>query len=258
MLTPSDPGSPFVSRSVQRLAVAADARASTEVSLSQLFGDLTRGRCHVVEEFFSETRCFLVVSFAREARFEPIEGRRLEILERVLGGMRQKNIALDFDLAASTVALNARLALEALGVSGKPSRMHPLLMLAARAAARGVNVDARCASVAGPDGELRVVSLARPDQGLDRDLPSAELAVVRSLIEGCSYEEIAAARGTSTRTVANQISAVFRRLRVSGRSELVHRLFLDDPRIGDAFDGERRTLSPHDSEPPVSSTRRSA
>jgi len=35
-------------------------------------------------------------------------------------------------------------------------------------------------------------------------------------------------RGTSTRTVANQVTAVFRRLRVSGRNDLVQRLFLDE------------------------------
>jgi DNA-binding CsgD family transcriptional regulator len=65
-------------------------------------------------------------------------------------------------------------------------------------------------------------------------LPAAELAVIRQLVEGHSYAEIAAERGTSTRTIANQITAVFRRLRVSGRNELVQRLFLDqdqNPRV---------------------------
>jgi DNA-binding NarL/FixJ family response regulator len=56
------------------------------------------------------------------------------------------------------------------------------------------------------------------------------LSVLRSLVEGNCYLDIARARGTSTRTIANQISMVFRRLRVSGRNELVQRLFIDGAR----------------------------
>ena len=48
------------------------------------------------------------------------------------------------------------------------------------------------------------------------------------LVEGLCYDEIARRRGTSTRTIANQISAVFRRMRVSGRNDLVQRLFAGD------------------------------
>jgi DNA-binding CsgD family transcriptional regulator len=71
-----------------------------------------------------------------------------------------------------------------------------------------------------------VASMPRPDRRLHAALPPAELSVVRLLIEGQCYAEIARNRGTSVRTIANQITAVFRRLRVSGRSELLHRLFL--------------------------------
>jgi DNA-binding NarL/FixJ family response regulator len=53
--------------------------------------------------------------------------------------------------------------------------------------------------------------------------------VIRELVEGRSYEEIAARRGTSQRTIANQIVAVFRRKAVSGRNDLVHRLFEESP-----------------------------
>lgn len=204
-------------------AIAADAAATAEISLSLLWRELTRGVSRVVHGFFSHTRCYLLVSTATAA---PIEGRRLEILESVLSGLRQKNVAMDLELAPSTVALNSRLGLESLGVVGKPSRAHPLLMLAARAAAEPAQLSARLAHLSvGRDTELRVIGAARSDRALVGVLPPAELAVIGSLIEGLTYQEIARARGTSTRTIANQISAVFRRLRVSGRNELVHRLF---------------------------------
>jgi DNA-binding CsgD family transcriptional regulator len=141
----------------------------------------------------------------------------------------QKNIAMDLDLAPSTIALNSRLALESFGIARKPSRVHPLLMLAAKAASTGSTTLARCAIFATRQGcELLVVSAPRPDLRLATLLPSAELAVIRRLVEGLSYVEIAHTRGTSTRTIANQITAVFRRLHVSGRNELVQRLFANE------------------------------
>jgi hypothetical protein len=47
---------------------------------------------------------------------------------------------------------------------------------------------------------------------------------VRGLLEGRNYLEIAKKRGTSTRTVANQLAAAFRRLGVSGRASLLNHI----------------------------------
>lgn len=273
MVTPTDPVSSIVScgsdppsvsatvdrpkhePSVQELAVAADAASSNELCVAALWRELSRGRYRVVEGFFSEQRCFLVLSVHAGSAQKPIEGRRLEILEAVLGGLRQKNVAMDMKLAPSTVALNARLALEGLGVGGKPSRAHPMLMLAARNATGELPLSSRYSTVESRDGsELCVVSLPRPDLALDGLLPSAELSVIRSLIEGSSYEQIAETRGTSTRTVANQISAVFRRLHVSGRNELVLRLFVGEE-LTKLPGPVRETLAPAEPAPPASARR---
>lgn len=206
--------------------VAADANATTEIHLSLLWRELARGVSQVVDGFFSDERCYLVLAMKSEP--EPLEGRRLQILEAVLSGLRQKSIAIDMQLAPSTVALNSRLALESLGVSGKPSRAHPLLMLAARAATEPASASAKCSVLLTDDNrELRVIGMARPDTAVSRKLPTAESSVIRCLVEGLCYSEIARRRGTSQRTIANQISAVFRRLQVSGRNELVQRLFVD-------------------------------
>jgi len=217
-------------REALRLSViAADAHATADISLALLWRELARGRYGVVDGFFSEERCHLVLSTHAGSAAQPIDPRRLEILVAVLGGLLQKNVALDFDLAPSTIALNSRLALESMGVKSKPSRVHPLLMLAAKAASDSRPTLAKCSSFATREGrELLVVSAARPDLQLQALLPSAELAVIRRLVEGLSYVEIARARGTATRTIANQITAVFRRLHVSGRNELVQRLFSEE------------------------------
>jgi DNA-binding CsgD family transcriptional regulator len=103
-------------------------------------------------------------------------------------------------------------------------------MLTAYASRNSQPISVRCAAFVADHRELRVISVPRPDHALGPLLPAAELSVIRALIEGASYGQIARGRGTSARTIANQISAVFRRLRVSGRNELIQRLFLDELR----------------------------
>ena len=52
-------------------------------------------------------------------------------------------------------------------------------------------------------------------------LAAAERDVLRRILRGESNAEIAAARGTAVRTVANQVSSIFHKLGVSSRGELV-------------------------------------
>lgn len=240
-----------VRRAVRMSAVAADAKGSAEINLATLWRELARGECYVVDELFTDTRCYLVLAYRADESVRPIEGRRLDILQAVLRGLPQTNVAIDLKLAPSTVALNSKLGLENLGVSAKPSRVHPLLMLAARAASEPSVALASCSSFAIADRPLRVIGARRPDRHLEKLLPAAELAVIRRLVEGSSYAEIATGRGTSMRTIANQITAVFRRLRVSGRNELLHRLLFDEGLIRLPAKPITETLSPPP--PPASS-----
>lgn len=63
---------------------------------------------------------------------------------------------------------------------------------------------------------------ARP-RAVER-LTAAERAVALDAIAGRSNRAIAARRGTTPRTVANQLCAVYRKLRVASRAELAARL----------------------------------
>jgi DNA-binding NarL/FixJ family response regulator len=227
-------------------AIEADLASNLRISLSGLWCGLVAGEYRVVDGFFTLERCYLVFA-KRQDKGETLSGRRLEILMSVLTGQCQKRVAIDLALAPSTVALNARLALESLGVGDRPSRAHPLLMLAARAFCEA---DKKCcgslSQLRDGEDELQVVSVPRPDHRLTNRLPPAELDVVRRLIEGLPYSDIARQRGTSMRTVANQITAVFRRMKVSGRNDLLMRLFSDD---GQAE--QSNLLSPPPVPPPV-------
>lgn len=206
-------------------AVASDSRTSMSINLALLWRELSLGLCKVVDAFFTDTRCYLVTTPTPEPP-RSIDRRRLRIVEAILSGTAQKRVAIELSLSPSTVAFNARLGLAFMGVHSRPSRVHPLLMLAATAArVQESSIDASVSFVARGAEQLRVIAVQRPDAALAGLLPPAEFAVIRGLIQGLGYDEIARIRRTSTRTIANQIAAVFRRIQVSGRSELVIRLF---------------------------------
>jgi DNA-binding NarL/FixJ family response regulator len=217
-----------IRRDMRLSAMATDASSTCMASLAGLWQELARGDSIVVDDFFSTERCYLVVAPRRAEPAQRVEGRRLAILQAVMAGLPQTNVAIDLSLAPSTVAVNTRLGLECLGVWGKASRSHPLLMLAAMAATQPSATTARASAFVVDDHQLRVIGASRPERHLAGVLPGAELAVIRRLVEGWSHAEIARERGTSTRTIANQIAAVFRRLSVSGRNELLQRLLVDE------------------------------
>ena len=74
-------------------------------------------------------------------------------------------------------------------------------------------------------GGQRVALLSYPVRvnELADALTPAERAIVALAVRGLSNGEIATRRGTSARTVANQIAAIFRKTGVTSRRELVAR-----------------------------------
>jgi DNA-binding CsgD family transcriptional regulator len=72
--------------------------------------------------------------------------------------------------------------------------------------------------------ELAVLSFPINNPKLPASITPAEREIIRWLLKGMSNAEIARRRGTSARTVANQIASIFRKFGVSSRSELVSRL----------------------------------
>jgi DNA-binding NarL/FixJ family response regulator len=82
-----------------------------------------------------------------------------------------------------------------------------------------------CANTAGYEGQPLLVAghpLAAP--ALLESLSTAERAVAAAALRGCSHAEIARERGSSPRTVANQLAGAFRKLEVRSRAELAAKL----------------------------------
>ncbi|HEY6462706.1 MAG TPA: helix-turn-helix transcriptional regulator [Polyangiaceae bacterium] len=70
------------------------------------------------------------------------------------------------------------------------------------------------------DGEVAILSFPLTE-GSASSLTPAESEVACHLLAGRSNAEIASLRGSSLRTVANQVASVFRKLDVRSRLELV-------------------------------------
>lgn len=110
-------------------------------------------------------------------------------------GHSNKWIALTMNLAESTVSTYLQRAMRKLGTTSR-------VELVARV--RG--------SITTPDGfSCKAVA---------RGLTEAEIDVTQRILCGQSNELISAARGTSVRTVANQVASIFRKFGVASRSEL--------------------------------------
>jgi DNA-binding CsgD family transcriptional regulator len=70
-------------------------------------------------------------------------------------------------------------------------------------------------------GPLELLIVDLPDSGLlPAALTAGERSVVLQVVEGASNREIERARGTSERTVANQLTSAYRKLGVFSRLEL--------------------------------------
>jgi DNA-binding CsgD family transcriptional regulator len=82
-------------------------------------------------------------------------------------------------------------------------------------------VDVRATTFELGGERLAVLSFPVPLDVLPDCLTAAEREVGRALLDGHTNAQIAVARGTTVRTVANQVAAIFRKTGVRSRAEFV-------------------------------------
>jgi len=205
---------------ILRAALEASDRALPALSLSELWNDCVGGRLRVCLESVQADSILLVV---REA----VGGRCLDPtdeswLRRVLCGEQQKALALERDIASSTLSTRYNRAIRELGI---PRREVPVLLALAAQSAAGaaLTVSARMASFEHDGARCSVVGIPRPATASMVILSAAERQVARWVIEGCSRREIAARRGTTKHTASRQIHSIFAGLGVSNRYALIRR-----------------------------------
>jgi DNA-binding NarL/FixJ family response regulator len=78
-------------------------------------------------------------------------------------------------------------------------------------------------------GEDLYVLSAPIDSPCAASLTRAELEVARAMVCGATNREIAQMRGTSPRTVANQVASILRRLGAKSRVDAALKLAIADP-----------------------------
>lgn len=206
-------------------------------TLEALWSSMRRGSLVVLHTHTAPDHVAMTLG-RRQGAGTPAGGTAADgsMLEAALCGRLQNAIALDSELAASTVASRLRLALERMGVEATLTRVPLALPLLAQAARRPGTVTARTIGHM-PEGlvEQCVLHLNRTESRLAGVLTPAELAVAGLLLEGKSHEEIRALRRASGRTIANQICAVGRKLGTRGRFDLLR------ASLEDASDWPRRS-----------------
>ena len=198
--------------------------ASTErVELASIWDELIAGTCKVESWSHGENTWEMVLArHPTPAHLQSggLRPRDVEILEQALLCGVRKHVAVEAGLSCSSIAVILQGCFQFMGLDCLPSRIPGLLVAAAHArhhqGKRTGSLRSRAQAPA-----LQTIRIARPDLALAAWLAPAEHAVIGLIIEGHGYAEIAEARHTSIRTVANQVASAFRRLGVSGRAELL-------------------------------------
>jgi DNA-binding CsgD family transcriptional regulator len=215
----------------RRELLEALTQRGAPADLGLIWSDLAAGRLRIVDSFHSQSECF-IVAVERETAEEPPGNRSqgLQLLELLLIDGSQKRVAMQAAISSAAVGIAAKRCLSSMGLRCSPYRIPPLLVMTAYAFRKGARYPAREArSSDGTSACFRIISATRPDHQIHRALSRSESDVAQLAIEGYTHAEIARRRRTSPRTVANQLAAVFGRLRVSGRFELLVRLVAQAP-----------------------------
>lgn len=202
--------------------------ASTErVELAAIWDELMAGTCKIESWSHGENTWSMVVSRRPHLTLAGTHGvglraRDVEILEQALLCGVRKLVAVEAGLSCSSIAVILQGCFQFMGLDCLPSRIPGVVVAAAHARRhQSSHIAPHQPSRADCQVTTQTISVPRPDRALRAWLAPAEHAVIHLLIEGRCYAEIAQARHTSIRTVANQVASGFRRLGVSGRAELL-------------------------------------
>jgi DNA-binding CsgD family transcriptional regulator len=199
-----------------------DASQPVHAAISALWQRLLTGELVVAETTMTNDAVMLSLRrWATPLRLAvPAESSRA--FETVVRGQSQKVVAIDLELSASSVSGKLQQVVTGMGLRCNPTRIPLGVALLAHAAERPELIAGYWEGERIQDGPpTYVVMLKRCDAVLAGKLSKSEFDVVRRLLEGCTYRVIARDRVTSVRTIANQASAIFRKVGVSGRFGLL-------------------------------------
>lgn len=178
----------------------------------ELWRGLVAGRWSLVDRWDSDGRRFIV---AIENAPESVDPRALRPREGAVArlaaeGAGPKDIAYALGISPSNARAVLASALAKLGLSSRAElfRWNP-----AHAHVHAVAPDLSLEALVIPERQPGHLDLTR--------LTEAERIVARLAADGMTNDEIARARGTSVRTIANQMAGILRKLGVSSRADIL-------------------------------------
>lgn len=197
----------------ERARALAPERGSAAPGGAETWEALLQRRWTLLDEFDADGRRWVLAWDNPGAEGDPraLDARERTVLAHTLGGVPTRDTADELGVAKSTVSRLLGGALRKLG-------RNDLVSLARwqHHAQQGALLDLPL----GPGG-LRAIGIPHGVADAVEPLSAAERSVLAALLAGRSNREISGARGTSERTVANQVRAIFDKLGVGSRRELV-------------------------------------
>jgi DNA-binding NarL/FixJ family response regulator len=208
---------------LRALAMEIRGEAATTDASSDVWSQLIRHQLKIVLPFTTDEREYLVMR-ERSDGPPPLGHRNLAILEMVLVGAGRKVVSYDLGLSISTIAQILKSALQEMGLNCSPARAPALLVKIVHAARSQASEASYSLARFESSGSRYLVMSDAVESPLLAGLAPAQREVLRQILCGSSYADIAAHRRTSYRTVANQVASACQRLGVSGRFNLLQRV----------------------------------
>ena len=202
-------------RRIERTRTTA-GRSDPDAAMDQWEG-LVDGRWSLADRFDTDGRRFVVAIRNDPAYPDPrgLTRRERQVAELVGLGRSAKEIAYTLGVSDAAVTNCTARAQEKLGLSSRAE-------LAVFFAQNGLRRKLAEVTIAGE--RLLVGAYPLVDERRVANLTVAERDVVVHLIAGSTNRDIARRRGSSERTIANQLQSIFRKLGARSRGELAARL----------------------------------
>lgn len=199
----------------------------TPASWLEIWTKLVAAELRFKKAVWNDGRCIAV--FRRNAptsRQYGLTPRERTVLVRTLQGERQKLIAAEAKIAASTVANSLKSARVKLGFEDRLDAA-PLATLIVANGTENASAYPQRNIYSISNGEWYMASSPRPDWSGFPEVTKSERSIALAIIEGQSNTEIARTRDTSVHTVENQVASLFRKVNASGRFDLIRVLYQD-------------------------------
>ncbi len=190
-----------------------------QVALQELWQRLAIGQFRIKHAHHAQGRCwvYMTQNATLEAQLTALEW---QTGERILCGDPAKVVADEFAVSCSTVCVYAQTMIASLCDRSAASQARAFLVLCACASRNNLSTLAAVDGIA-ENGDV-VLSAGLGNEAVMRArLSRAEYEIVQAILLGKASQEISRERKTSMRTVANQLNAIYRKLGISGRRELV-------------------------------------